>query len=249
MHLTPQPSLVEQAYDAMLAEIADGTLPPNTHLIQEVLAARYGVSRQPIQQALLLLKNDGMVQDAGRRGLVVAPIDPEMMHDRYEVRAALEALAARLAAGRCAAAPLLAESVRREGGRILKAGRAAVATADVKAMIAQDVGFHAFVYCVSGNAVIGPTAEVHWRFARRVMGEVLRRAEPRAGIWEEHGAILDAIVAGDGRGAEASALSHIQNVAAQLKAQATTTNDATGRECADDRGHALVTSARKPRRT
>jgi DNA-binding GntR family transcriptional regulator len=43
----------------MLDEIADGTLVPKTHLVQESLAERYGISRQPIQQALLLLKNDG----------------------------------------------------------------------------------------------------------------------------------------------------------------------------------------------
>src|SRR5689334_7184742 len=41
--LTLHPSLVDQAYDAILGEIADGTLAPNTHLVQEVLAARYGV--------------------------------------------------------------------------------------------------------------------------------------------------------------------------------------------------------------
>ncbi len=48
VHLTPQPSLVDQAYEAILGEIADGILAPNTHLIQKVPAARYGVSRHPI---------------------------------------------------------------------------------------------------------------------------------------------------------------------------------------------------------
>ena len=61
MLLTPQPSLVEQAYEALLGEIADGTLAPDMHLVQELLAERYGVSRQPIQQAPLLLKTDGLV--------------------------------------------------------------------------------------------------------------------------------------------------------------------------------------------
>jgi DNA-binding transcriptional regulator YhcF (GntR family) len=103
--LTPQPSLVEQAYEAILEEIADGTLAPHTHLVQEDLAARYDVSRQPIQQALLLLENDGIVLDAGRRGLIVAPLDLRMMRDRYQVRATLDALAALLAAQRCAASP------------------------------------------------------------------------------------------------------------------------------------------------
>jgi DNA-binding GntR family transcriptional regulator len=214
--LTPQPSLVDQAYEAMLGEIADGTLAPSTHLVQEVLAARYGVSRQPIQQALLLLKSDGVVQDAGRRGLVVAPLDVPMMRDRYQVRAALDALAARLAAQRCAASPEVAAHTERGGERILAAGREAVAAGAIKAMIAHDVAFHAFLYSASGNPMIGPSAEVHWRFLRRVMGEVLRRSAPPADIWQQHREILDAIVAGDPEGAEARILDHIAGAAGRL---------------------------------
>src|SRR5579875_3304816 len=126
MHLAPHPSLVEQVYDAIVGEIADGTFPPNTRLVQEVLAERYGVSRQPIQQALLLLKSDAIVQYAGRRGLVVAPLDMQIVRDRYQVRASLDALAARLAARRCAASPEIAAQIRRQGEYILQAGFAAV---------------------------------------------------------------------------------------------------------------------------
>ncbi len=218
MLLTAQPSLVEQAYEAMLGEIADGTLASNTHLVQEVLAERYGVSRQPIQQALWLLKSDGIVQDAGRRGLVVAPLDLRMMRDRYQVRAALDALAARLAAERCAASPEVAARTRRQGERIVAAGVAAVAAGAIKAMIAEDVAFHAFVYDASGNPMIGPTAEVHWRFLRRVMGEVLRTSAPPAAIWQQHREILDAILAGDAGQAEARILEHIHAAAARLAA-------------------------------
>ena len=228
MLLTSQPSLVEQAYEAILGEIADGTLAPDTHLIQEVLAARYGVSRQPIQQALLLLKSDGLVQDAGRRGLVVAPLDLQMMRDRYQVRAALDALAARLAAQRCAASPEVAAQTKRQGERIVEAGFEAVAAGAIKAMIAHDVAFHAFIYGASGNPMIGPAAEVHWRFLRRVMGEVLRRSEPPPSIWQQHREILDAIVAGDPEDAEARILSHIHTAAGRLSADmARRANDET----------------------
>ena len=103
--LAPAASLVSQAYDAILDEICDGGLPAGTHLVQEALADLLGVSRQPIQQALLLLRNDGVVQDAGRRGLLVPALDLEMMQHRYRIRAALDALAARLTAERCAASP------------------------------------------------------------------------------------------------------------------------------------------------
>ena len=214
--LTPQPSLVEQAYDAILGEIADGTLAPNTHLIQEDLASRYGVSRQPIQQALLLLRNDGIVQDAGRRGLIVAPLDLQMMRDRYEVRAALDALAARLAARRCAASSEVATRTKADGEAIIEAGFAAIEAGDVNAMIDHDVAFHSFVYAASGNAMIAPSAELHWRFLRRVMGEVLRSSDPSTDIWQQHRDILNAIVSGNEKMAEERIVVHIKDAGERL---------------------------------
>ena len=53
----PQPTLVEQVVNAIVSEIVDGDLPSNARLIQDELARAYGVSRQPVQQALLLLRD------------------------------------------------------------------------------------------------------------------------------------------------------------------------------------------------
>lgn len=228
--LSLHPSLVDQAYQAMLREIADGSLAPNTHLVQEVLAARYGVSRHPIQQALLLLKSDGLVQDAGRRGLIVAPLDIAMMQQRYQIRAVLDGLAARLAARRCAGSPQVAARARREGDRIVRGGLRAVAAGDVNDMIAHDVAFHAFVYDASGNPMIGPTAQLHWRFLRRVMGEVLRAAAPPPSIWQQHRDILDAIVTGDEAAAESRTLRHIESAADRLASNAERTNKQNNQE-------------------
>src|SRR5579863_4909286 len=57
-----QPTLVEQVVNAIVSEIVDGDLPANSRLIQDELARAYGVSRQPVQQALLLLRDRGMVR-------------------------------------------------------------------------------------------------------------------------------------------------------------------------------------------
>ena len=59
------PALGEQVYQAIVDEICDGTLEAGAHLVQEQLAARFGVSRQPVQQAMALLKADGLVEEAG----------------------------------------------------------------------------------------------------------------------------------------------------------------------------------------
>src|SRR4051812_46167096 len=132
-----QPTLVEQVVNAIVSEIVDGDLPANARLIQDDLARAYGVSRQPVQQALLLLRDRGLVKEAAGRGLIVSPIDPEFVRKLYEVRAMLDGLAARLAAERGAA------RAKAEGPAFLEMGSAAVARGSLHEQIEADMKFHA----------------------------------------------------------------------------------------------------------
>ncbi|KRR02048.1 GntR family transcriptional regulator [Bradyrhizobium jicamae] len=203
-----QLTLVEQVVNAIVSEIVDGELPSNSRLIQDELARAYGVSRQPIQQALLLLRDRGLVREAPGRGLIVSPIDPDFVRKLYEVRAMLDGLAARLAAERGAA------RARTEGSAYLEAGRAAVESGSLNEQIEADMKFHAFINELSENTLIGETTAPHWPYLRRVMGEVLRDdAQMPQIILGEHVAILDAIVAGDGDRAEALSRDHIARAA------------------------------------
>ena len=205
---TAQPRLVEQVYEAILSEITDGRLPPNTRLIQDELAAAYGVSRQPVQQALLVLRSHGLVRDAPRRGLVVAPLDVDFVRNLYEVRAVLEGLAARMAAEHGS------ERARTDGRALIEEGRAAVESGSVTKQIETDMAFHSFLYEISGNPLIGETTAPHWHYLRRVMGEVLRDGEEIPGsIWDEHAAILEAVIASDGAKAETLGRKHISRAA------------------------------------
>ena len=70
--ISPTPNLVEQVRDALINEIASGQLKPGERIIQEHIAQALGVSRQPVQQALLLLRNQGVLRDAGGRGPIVS---------------------------------------------------------------------------------------------------------------------------------------------------------------------------------
>lgn len=205
--LSSQPTRVEQVYDALLAAITNGQLQPNERLIQDELAARLGVSRQPVQQALLLLRNDGLVRDAAGRGLIVAPFEIDAARDLYEIRAVLEGLAAKLAAERGAARAAAA------GAPLLKTGRAAVEAASVSRMIAADLKFHQLLYDLSGNALIQETTQTHWLHMRRVMGEVLMLDDTPRQIWDEHEAILAAVAAGDTAAAERLGRAHIADAA------------------------------------
>ena len=206
--LTTQSRLVEQVYEAILSEITEGKLPPNSRLIQDELAEVYGVSRQPVQQALLLLRNHGLVRDAPRRGLVVAPLDVDFIRNLYEIREVLEGLSCRKAAA-CGS-----ERARLEGPALIAAGREAVETGSVARQIATDMAFHCFLYEISGNLLIGETTAPYWHYLRRVMGEVLRDDEKIPGsIWDEHTAILDAVIAGEADKAETLARQHISRAA------------------------------------
>lgn len=201
--LALQPKLAEQVQQAILAEIAAGKLQPGERIIQEQIAHELGVSRQPVQQALLVLRNLGVLRDAPGRGLQVAPLDLEHVRHMYDVRAVIEGLAFRKAAERNA------RRAAAEGPALIEAGRRAVTTGQVGEMIAADMAFHDFVYALSGNPLVAPAMETHWTNTQRVMGEVLMRDEKPRDIWDQHEALLAALVAGDGDRAERLARQHI----------------------------------------
>ena len=101
--LDPLPNLIDQVYERILAAITDRTLPPGSRIRQNELAEKLGVSRQPVSHALHLLHRQGLITESGRRGFEVTQLDPERIRQLYEVRSAIDALAARLAAERASA--------------------------------------------------------------------------------------------------------------------------------------------------
>ena len=134
-----QPNLVEQVHEAILQEISSGKLAPGSRIIQEQIATELGVSRQPIQQALLLLRNQGLLRDAPGRGLIVAPLDPDYIRQMYEIRAVLEGLAFRKAAENNS------QTARSQGEALIEKGRKAVKKGLVTELISTDMAFHHFV--------------------------------------------------------------------------------------------------------
>jgi DNA-binding GntR family transcriptional regulator len=211
--LNNQPNLVEQVRDAILEEIASGAFAPGSRIIQEQIAQALGVSRQPVQQALVLLRNQGVLRDAPGRGLLVAPLDPDHVLHMYDIRAAIEGLAARRAA------ELGAERAAKAGQALLDAGRKAVAAGSVARMIAADMKFHDFIYGLSGNPLIAPALETHLTSTQRVMGEVLISDEKPDDIWDQHEAILKAVAKGDGDRAEALVRTHLMQAAGFMVAR------------------------------
>lgn len=205
--LQAAPSLVEQVHQSILADIAGGHLRPGERIIQEQLAQQLGISRQPVQQALTLLRKEGVLIDAPGRGLQVAPLDLNHVQQMYDVRAVIEGLAFRKAAENNAA---LAAA---KGPALIRAGRQAVAKRSFRDMISADMAFHDFIYELSGNPLVAPSMQTHWTQTQRVMGEVLMRDNKPRDIWDQHEALLTAVAAGDGDRAERLAREHILQAA------------------------------------
>ena len=205
--LVAQPNLAEQVRKAIVSEIASGKLRPGERIIQEQLAQELGVSRQPVQQALLLLKNQGVLRDAAGRGLLVTSLDPTQVRQMYDIRAVIEGLAFRKAAEKNP------ERAKKLGPALLQNGRKSVKSGSVAQMIAADMKFHDFIYALSDNPLIAPAMQVQWTNTQRVMGEVLMRDETPRDIWDQHEALLKAVMAGDGAAAETQARQHITQAA------------------------------------
>lgn len=205
--LVSQPNRVEQVRDAILTEIASGALAPGDRIIQEQLAQALGVSRQPVQQALVLLRNQGILQDAPGRGLLVAQLEADHVQHMYDLRAVIEGLAARRAAERGA------ERAAKVGPALIEAGRRAVAAGSVSKMISADMRFHEFIYGLSGNPLISAALETHLAYTQCVMGQVLISNEKPRDIWNQHEAILKAVAEGDPERAESLVRSHLVQAA------------------------------------
>jgi DNA-binding GntR family transcriptional regulator len=201
-------ALIDQVHDRLVNAIADGTLPPGQRLTQEEIAARLGVSRQPVSHALQVLRRRGLLEEAGKRGLIVAPLDAQRLRGLYQVRAVLEGLAASLAAARVQAGQVSVREIE-EGNALLARGTAIVGSAAPADLIEADVAFHSFIHRLSGNASIVETVAEQWPHFRRSMGSIYSWHPPRR-FWDEHREILAAIFEGAVDAAADAARRHIE---------------------------------------
>lgn len=221
--LNAAPDLAEQAYQAIIDAICDGRYVAGQRITQEALAESLAVSRQPILQALLLLKRDGLVIDAGGRGVMVAPLTADHIANLYQVRSVLDGLAAR-------------EAARRQANlsfRLIGAGRAATRGRDLRAMIEADIAFHRAIYEAAGNPVLLQAAERNWNHIRRIMGVTLSQAGARHAVWDEHEKMLELIVSGRPDAAQQQALLHCEKAGESLVVRLGSTGNASPGKTAD----------------
>lgn len=200
----PAPRTRTETLRAQLAdEIVSGALAPGTPLDEQELAARFGVSRTPVREAIRQLSASGLVSVRPHRGAVVALPTPAELNDMFEAMAELEALCAGLAARNMTAAE------RRGLERLHEELRVLVQQGDPARYHERNEAFHTAIYAGSHNSYL---AELTLMTRTRVAP--FRRAQFRAsgrlgGSYAEHDLIVQAILRGDQAAAAAAMRAHI----------------------------------------
>ena len=142
----PRPAaLTEIVAERLAMAIQDGTLKPGARLVEMQLAARLGVSRAPLREALKALGASGIVESRRGRGTYVREVTPEEVEHVLVVRSVLEGLAARLYA--VSATPAMIDQLVDLNDRIEEAARAGETTEWRRL----DWSFHEQICVSSGN--------------------------------------------------------------------------------------------------
>jgi len=181
--------LRESVYEALLELIVSRALSPGQHLVESELATQLGVSRQPVREALQRLNTEGWVELRPGHGAFVRVPTEEEADQLLAVRTLLETESARLAALNPSHDGI--DRLR----QVWETGVRALENDDVEAMALANAELHASVTAMSGNT---PLAELAAQVDRRVRWFYIPVARDRGRrSWDEHAALIDAIVAGD----------------------------------------------------
>ena len=202
-------SLTDTIYERLVDAIATDKLPPGARLNQRDLAEQLMVSRQPVSHALHRLKASGLATETGRKGLVVAPVDPLRLRDLYELRTEIEGLVAARAAANIRAGTA-APADRERLVQLIAFGAGISESTSVLDCILADVEFHLCLYRLCGSAVVSEAIAPLWPHFRRSMGKALSIYNHRMVSWEGHNAIARAVLGGDPEAARQAARRHIE---------------------------------------
>jgi GntR family transcriptional regulator, rspAB operon transcriptional repressor len=203
-------SLTEQVYDALKREILTARLRPSQPLIENELAARFGVSKTPIREALRLLVQDGWIVVLPRKGYLVRPLSLEDVREVFALRLMLEPQVAAEAASRRSEALL---GRLRQAAAVPEAGEHSYQGAMRAAR-----AFHLTVAAAAGNSRLSRVLEALLDEVERLLhlmpqlsDQVTSMVEPTA-----HERIIAAIDAEDAEQAAGHMRAHLAEVSQLL---------------------------------
>jgi DNA-binding GntR family transcriptional regulator len=194
----------EEVFNRLRQAILTGELQPGTRLVERELASQLGVSRTPVREAFRKLELEGLVAQNGRRTLVVTHFSHRDVQEIFQIRAALEGLAAEMASRNAQPRHLV------RFAHLLEEMRRAVASRDMRALGRLNDRFNEVLYDAAGSQrlsqLLGTLRESVSRFTRMSYDVPGRGVEAMA----EHEAIVAAIRARDPEAARRAAVEHVR---------------------------------------
>lgn len=200
--------LRQQVHDLLRQAIVELRLEPGHRLIERELVEQMGVSRTTVREVLRELAAEGLVTTIPQKGAVVAVPTTEEAAELYEVRAALEALAARRFV--VCATPAHVAALREAFAEI---ERVTCDGGDIRAMLRAKDRFYEVLLEGAGNGAVGSILAGLQARVRALRASSLSRPGRPAASVEEIRAIVDAVEAGDAEAAAAAALRHVEGAA------------------------------------
>ena len=191
--------LSNQVYDILKQMIADYRFNPGARINVEMIAKEVGASRTPVWEAVHRLIQEGLLENIPNRGVFMVTLKPEKAIELYEVRDALEGLAARLAAVNIDARTLrnMKKSVEEQAKVVEKE--------DVVGYSQLDYEFHALVYEASGNKTLQEMLEAVKSKMRPI---ALHINVVLTDLYQDHVDLLEALEKHDANRAEAAFTRH-----------------------------------------
>lgn len=208
------PRLRDAVATELRRQILDGTLKQGERLIEDRLAEKLGVSRNPIREALRVLEAEGFLDVSARRGCFVATLSASQAADLFEVRLAVEPLGARLAA-RDITNPRNASSVRiARMQEILAEVEAGPQGMDLDVLSELHTELHSLVFEMTGNNYLIAIAIPMVKRGQWLLRQNAPLRTPSA--WSQHHELVNAIETGDPDLAETVARHHVLSVRREL---------------------------------
>lgn len=201
------PSLADRVYDALCEHIVSGKLQPGERIVLEQLAQQFGVSLTPVRDASIRLVRDGLATLTPSGRMQVVPLTASYVNDVYDVRIALEGVAASHAASRIPD-EILAELVRR-----FEKLTATPARAGRRELREANRLLHRIIHEVSTNPILSKELQSLRLHADYILGYVFREHDTRYDVsLEEHRELLNALVTRDPEMARAAMEVHMRRV-------------------------------------
>lgn len=197
--------LTQLVVDKLRERILKGAVAGGERLVEGRLSEELGVSRMPVREALRQLAAEGLVTIEPRRGATVTQFSEDQVRELVEVRATLEGLNAKLAAKRHDPAQIRElETILSEGQRLAESG-------DALTLMRLNQRFHDALANIAANSVLRDIMR-SLRDRTALLFAPLNSGRGKQN-WEEHAAILRAVIDGDAELASLLAARHVYNAA------------------------------------